>query len=169
MLSRGHEELASNVTNQGLSLRARLYAILRQADVSAGARQWRKFDLTVIVIGLLTVALATVDDLPPLTHRILIAVIMLLSALFFLEYLVRLWVAPEALSETARSPAGARLRWALSIKGLIGLLCSHTSGLHRHWRGRCGHGRSERVWSNVDSEARPARPSDGHACAGCFQ
>ena len=122
MLSRGHEELAPNVTNQGLSLRARLYAILRQADVSAGARQWRKFDLTVIVIGLLTVALATVDDLPPLTHRILIAVIMLLSALFFLEYLVRLWVAPEALSETARSPAGARLRWALSIKGLIGLL-----------------------------------------------
>ena len=83
MLSRGHEELASNVTNQGLSLRARLYAILRQADVSAGARQWRKFDLTIIVIGLLTVALATVDDLPPLTHRILIAVIMLLSALFF--------------------------------------------------------------------------------------
>ena len=110
------------MTNQGLSLRARLYAILRQSDVSAGARQWRKFDLTVLAIGLLTVVLATVDDLPPLTHRILIAIIMLVSAFFLLEYLVRLWVAPEALSEAARSPAGARLRWALSIKGIIGLV-----------------------------------------------
>jgi voltage-gated potassium channel len=110
------------VTDQGLSLRARLYAILRQSDVSAGARQWRKFGLTVLVIGLLTVALSTVDDLPPLTHRILIAVTLLVSVFFLLEYLVRLWVAPEALSEAGRSPTGARLRWALSIKGLIGLL-----------------------------------------------
>jgi len=110
------------VTDQGLSLRARLYAILRQSDVSAGARQWRKFDLTVLAIGLLTVALATVHDLPPLTHRILIAVTLLVSVFFLLEYLVRLWVAPEALSEAARSPAWARLRWALSIRGLIGLL-----------------------------------------------
>ncbi len=110
------------MTDQGLSLRARLYAILRLSDVSAGARQWRKFDLTVLAIGLLTVALSTVDDLPPLTHRILIAVTSLVSVFFLLEYLVRLWVAPEALSEAGRSPTGARLRWALSIKGLIGLL-----------------------------------------------
>ena len=141
---------------------------LRQAYVSVGARQWRKFDLTVIVIGLLTVALATVDDLPPLTHRILIAVIMLLSALFFLEYLVRLWSRPRC------SPRPLGRRRGHDYAGAVDqrphrAACSHTSGLHRHWRGRCGHGRSERVWSNVDFEARPARASDGHACAGRFQ
>lgn len=110
------------MTDKAPSLRARLYQVLRPHDASAGARQWRKLHLLVLAAGLLAVALSTIDTLPPSTHRALIVVTLIVSALFLVEYLARLWVAPEAPVESRVSAARTRLRWASSIPGLIGLL-----------------------------------------------
>ena len=104
------------------TLRGRLYAILRPNDASSGARQWRKFHLLVLAAGLVTVALATVDDLPPGVHTALITVTLVVSAIFLVEYVVRLWVAPEAPTGIRQSDSAARLRWAASAHGIIALL-----------------------------------------------
>jgi voltage-gated potassium channel len=99
-----------------------LYAILRPNDASNGARRWRQFHLLVLLAGLVTVALAPVDGLSPATRSGLIAVTLVVSAIFFVEYAVRLWAAPEAPAGIRQSNAAARLRWAISIPGIIALL-----------------------------------------------
>lgn len=104
------------------TVRGRLYAILRPNDASTGARRWRRFHLLVLLAGLVTVALATVDDLSQAERRVLVAVTLVVSAIFFVEYVVRLWVAPEALAGARRSAAAARLQWATSVQGIIALL-----------------------------------------------
>ena len=110
------------MTDKAPSLRARLYQVLRPHDASAGARQWRKLHLLVLATGLLAVALSTIDTFPPSTHRLLIVVTLVVSAFFLVEYLARLWVAPEAPAENCASAAHTRLQWAGSTQGLIGLL-----------------------------------------------
>ena len=103
-------------------MRARLYTVLRQSDSNSGARRWRAFHLSALLAGLLAVALSTVDNMPFVVQRTLIAVIFLVTAIFFFEYLTRLWVAPESPRYAGRSAAFARWRWAISSTGLIGLL-----------------------------------------------
>ncbi len=110
------------MTDKAPSLRARLYQVLRPHDASAGARQWRQLHLLVLAAGLLAVALTTLNDLPAPTRRLLTVVTLVVSAFFLVEYLARLWVAPEAPSESRHTPAHARAHWAASIPGLIGLL-----------------------------------------------
>ena len=110
------------MTDKAPSLRARLYQVLRPHDASAGARQWRKLHLLVLAAGLLAVALSTIDTFPASTHRLLTVVTLIVSALFLVDYLAHLWVAPEAPSESLHTAARARLHWAASIPGLIGLL-----------------------------------------------
>ena len=102
--------------------RARVYTILRQSDGSTGARRWRGFHLSVLLAGLLAVALSTVDNMPATVQRGLIEVIFLVTAIFLAEYLTRLWVAPESPRYAGHSAAFARWRWAMSTTGLIGLL-----------------------------------------------
>ncbi len=114
--------MTDQVPNVVPGLRAQLYAILRPHDASTGARQWRKLHLAVLAAGLLAVALATVDSPSPKTQHLLTIITLLVSAVFLVEYLVRLWVAPEAPPEARQAPAAARRHWALSIQGLIGLL-----------------------------------------------
>jgi voltage-gated potassium channel len=109
------------VADHAPSLRARLFAILRPNDASQGARRWRRFHLAVLAAGLLAVALGTVETLPPAVHFALIGIIVAVSAIFLVEYAVRLWVAPEAPTAVPLSPASARLRWAGSLQGLIAL------------------------------------------------
>jgi voltage-gated potassium channel len=103
------------------TLRARVYAVLRVNDPSPGARQWRKFHLAVLLAGLIAVAVNTIS-LPDWIEIALMAVTLVASAVFFVEYLVRLWVAPEAPAVAHHSEAGARLRWVVSVQGVIGLL-----------------------------------------------
>ena len=102
--------------------RARAYAILRSSDNSAGARRWRAFHFLVLSAGLLAVALSSIDDLPDWLDRSLAAVIVLVAVIFLFEYIVRLWAVPESSRYTGMSDGRARLRWALSPSGLIGLL-----------------------------------------------
>jgi voltage-gated potassium channel len=102
--------------------RARAYAVLRPYDNSAGARRWRTFHFCVLSAGLLAVAVSSIDDLPNLLDRSLAAVIVLVAVVFLAEYVVRLWAIPESSRYSGMSEGEARLRWALSVNGVIGLL-----------------------------------------------
>src|SRR5438874_8084191 len=102
--------------------RARAYAILRSSDNSPGARRWRTFHFLALSAGLLAVALSSIDDLPNYLDRSLAAVIVLVAVIFLFEYIVRLWAIPESSRYAGMSDGRARLRWALSLSGLIGLL-----------------------------------------------
>jgi voltage-gated potassium channel len=108
------------VTDRLPALRARIYTALRYSDNSTAGRQWQSFHLATLGIGLLAVILLSIDDLP-LRHALRL-VIWLVSIVFLLEYLVRLWVAPEISRLERHKPTIARLRWAISLPGLIGLL-----------------------------------------------
>lgn len=110
------------MTDQVPTLRARIYAALRHTDPSPAGRRWREFHLAVLGIGLLAVILLSVDDLLwPFKHDLRL-IVWVVSTVFFVEYLVRLWVAPENTRIDARHALTARLRWAVSLEGLIGLL-----------------------------------------------
>lgn len=102
--------------------RARVYAILRQSDNSPSGRRWRSFHLLVLGAGLLAVALSSVDTLTPWLDRSLPIVIVVVAVIFLAEYAVRVWVAPEAPRFAGQSEGIARLLWAISANGLIGLV-----------------------------------------------
>jgi voltage-gated potassium channel len=114
--------LWSGVAATASTLRSRAHAILRHSDNSAGSRRWRSFHLFVLGAGLLAVAVSSIDDLPLLVDRLLAAVIGLVAGIFLMEYAARLWSTPEANQYADLSEAKARLRWAGSLDGLIGLL-----------------------------------------------
>jgi voltage-gated potassium channel len=102
--------------------RGRAYALLRPSDNSPGARRWRTFHFSVLLGGLLAVAVSSVDDLPDWLDRSLAVIVVLVAVIFLAEYVVRLWSIPESSRYTGMSDVQARLRWALSMNGLIGLL-----------------------------------------------
>jgi voltage-gated potassium channel len=76
----------------------------------------------VLSAGLLAVAISSIDDLPPLLDRSLAALIVVVAVVFLAEYIVRMWSIPESSRYAGMSDNEARLRWALSVNGLIGLL-----------------------------------------------
>jgi voltage-gated potassium channel len=110
------------VAATGTTTRARIYAILRHNSFLPRARRWRSFHLLALGAGLLAVALSTVDKLPPRLDAVLTATVVLVAGIFFAEYVARLWSAPEAVRYAGLSDGTARLRWACSISGLVGLL-----------------------------------------------
>ncbi len=102
--------------------RARAYGTLRPFDNSPGARQWRAFHFAVLSVGLLAVAISSIDDLPNWLDRSMAALVVLVAVIFLVEYIVRLWCIPESARYTGMSETRARIRWAFSFNGLIGLL-----------------------------------------------
>ncbi len=118
----GQPAYGRSVTAKEMTLRAQVYELLRPNDPLPGARRWRKAHLLILAIGLLAVILLSVDELPP-PHRVVLRGAIWGVTLFFLvEYVARLWVAPELPHMADLSPLVARLRWACSVPGLIGLL-----------------------------------------------
>jgi voltage-gated potassium channel len=110
------------VTATAPTLRARIYALLRYSDPTPAARQWRVANLLVLGLGLFAVILLSIDQMDEQVRSILRAIIWSVTAIFLVEYLLRLWVAPETPRYDQDSPTMARLRWAGSIPGLIALL-----------------------------------------------
>jgi voltage-gated potassium channel len=119
----GHAAYGRAVTDRAPTLRARIYAGLSTTDPGPTARRWRAIHLTVLGIGLLAVILLSIDELPGDVKHGLRRIIWVVTFIFFAEYLVRLWVAPENKRfDDVRSPSVARLRWAMSAQGLVELL-----------------------------------------------
>jgi voltage-gated potassium channel len=112
------------VTVEPSSLRARTFAQLHFSDPSDVGRRWRQLHLCVLGIGLFAVILLSIDELPPDVRSTLRYAIWAVANLFFVEYLVRLWVAPEEGRYRDTSPTMARLQWAVSLPGLVALLAT---------------------------------------------
>ena len=76
----------------------------------------------MLAAGLLAITISSIDGLPPEVETFLTAVVVIVAIVFFGEYVVRLWAAPESTRFSGLSDRMARLRWAVSVNGLIGLL-----------------------------------------------
>ncbi len=109
---------------QPSSLRGRIHALLHFSDPSDAGRRWRLIHLGVLGIGLFAVILLSIDGLPLDVRNSLRYAIWAVAFLFFVEYAVRLWAAPEEGRYRENSSAMARLQWAMSLPGLVGLLAT---------------------------------------------
>jgi len=118
----GQPAYGRTVTVKEKTLRAQLFELLRPNDPMAGARRWRTAHLVVLGVGLLAVILLSIDEMPPAQRGVLRGAIWCVTLIFLVEYLARLWVAPELPHMADTAPLTARLRWAASVPGLIGLL-----------------------------------------------
>ena len=105
-----------------MTLRQRVYDILDEDNQAHAARRMRLAEVTVILIGIAAVSIGTVDSIQPgtlLAVQILTGIVAILA---FIEYLVRLWVAPDHPHAEGVPDNRVRLKWALSPEGLIDLL-----------------------------------------------
>jgi voltage-gated potassium channel len=118
----GQPAYGHSVTAAATTLRSQVFAILRPNDPGPAARRWRTIHLVVLFVGLLAVILLSVDELPGGRKFLLRGAIWGVTAFFLVEYIVRLWIAPEIPQFDELSPTRARLRWACTVPGLIGLL-----------------------------------------------
>ena len=143
------------------TLRARIYGQLRYTDPGPAARRWRALHLTVLGIGLLAVILLSIDELPRDIKHWLRVVIWAVTVVFFLEYLLRLWVAPEFTRFDQQSPTLARAALgdvlARPDRAARRPAGGHAGGRLRHHRLRHRIG----LLHPLDPQARPAcaRPS----------
>ena len=118
----GQPAYGRSVTVKEKTLWAQMFDLLRPNDPMSGARRWRKAHLVVLGIGLLAVILLSIDEMPASQRVFLRGAIWGVTFFFLVEYVARLWVAPELPHMADMSPLVARLRWAGSLPGLIGLL-----------------------------------------------
>ena len=118
----GQPDYGRFVTAAEKTLRAQVFDLLRPNDPTPGARRWRAIHLAVLAIGLLAVILLSIDELLSPHRSILRGAIWGVTTFFLIEYAARLWIAPEMPHLADFSPFMARLRWATSIHGLVGLL-----------------------------------------------
>lgn len=105
-----------------MTLRLRIYGLLDPASHGHAARRVRALEILLILIGISSVSAGTVDGIAPAARAIAATVTGIVAALFFAEYLVRLWVAPEIPHLHSATETRSRLRWVVSAKGVIDLL-----------------------------------------------
>ncbi|ODT32768.1 MAG: hypothetical protein ABS35_00845 [Kaistia sp. SCN 65-12] len=112
------------MTAASKTFRSQVFSVLRPAEPSPAARRWRAFHLTVLAVGLLAVILLSIDEFAA-GHRIYLrSAIWIVTIVFLVEYLVRLWIAPEMPLYAEMPPMQARLHWAVTLPGLISLLAT---------------------------------------------
>ncbi len=112
------------MTAASKTLRSQVFSVLRPSEPTPAARRWRAFHLIVLTVGLLAVILLSIDEFAS-GHRIYLrGAIWVVTIFFLVEYLVRLWIAPEMPLYAEMRPMRARLRWAVTLPGLIGLLAT---------------------------------------------
>lgn len=105
-----------------MTLRRQTQALLDPASHAHAARQIRALEVVLILIGIGSVSVGTLEHVAPVTTAVAATCTGIVAAVFFAEYLVRLWVAPEIARYQDSAPSRARLRWALSGEGLVDLL-----------------------------------------------
>ena len=105
-----------------MTLRRQTHALLDPRSHTHAARQIRALEVVLILIGIGSVSAGTLERVGPITTTVAATCTGIVAAVFFVEYLVRLWIAPEIARFHDSAPARARLRWALSGEGLVDLL-----------------------------------------------
>ena len=105
-----------------MTLRTRIYGLLDPSSDGHAARQVRTLEVLLILVGISSVSAGTVASLPSGARAIAATITGTVSILFFLEYLARLWVAPENPHLHLVSAARSRIKWMASAEGVIDLL-----------------------------------------------
>ena len=105
-----------------MTLRVQIYEVMSPASDGHAARRVRALEILLILVGIITVSEGTVDGLTPTARALLAIVTGLVSLVFLVEYLVRLWIAPEIPHLRSTTATSSRIRWALSPEGIIDLL-----------------------------------------------
>ena len=105
-----------------MTLRRQTHALLDPRSHAHAARQIRALGVVLILIGIASVSTGTLEGVGPVTSAVAATCTGIVAAVFFAEYLARLWIAPESERFHDSGPARARLRWAVSGEGLIDLL-----------------------------------------------
>lgn len=96
-------------------MRQTIRQIISRHGRSPAARQFRIAYFVTVTVGLIAVVLYTLPTLPDWAHWLASRTTFAVAALYVVEWLARIWVAPEGTS----APAWwARLRYVLSPAGL---------------------------------------------------
>lgn len=112
----------ANSREAGLTARARICELLDRNSHTHAARRVRMLEVFLILIGIFSVATGTVDGATPAARSLAAGVTGIVAVVFFAEYLVRLWIAPENPLLRSTAEALSRLRWVVSPEGIIDLL-----------------------------------------------
>ena len=105
-----------------MTLRARIWGLQDPASHEHAARRVQAFEIFLILMGIFSVSAGTVTSLTPPARAVVASVTGIVAVLFLVEYLVRLWIAPENPRLHATTETRSRLRWVISLEGLIDLL-----------------------------------------------
>ena len=101
--------------------RRRLYLILAPHSPGVPARIFRSVHHSVVAAGIAVMLLATVASIHEAYEWALEAAFYGIAAFFLVEYVLRLFTAPERPGGEHYSELWARLTWAKSIGGLLDL------------------------------------------------
>lgn len=103
------------------TVRRRVHELLRVGEEADTAARWVNGAIvTLILLSVLALILGTVEPLAAGYGDLLGAFEVLSVALFTVEYLARLWSAPE--DPSYAHPLGGRLRWSVTPLALVDLL-----------------------------------------------
>ena len=106
---------------QIVTLRQTIHGVLAVQSQGPAALRLRAAAIVLILAGIISVALGTVEQIGPMTRVAAAWVTGIVALAFLVEDVLRLWSAPDAPRGVGLTPAQARWRWALSIEGLIDL------------------------------------------------
>jgi voltage-gated potassium channel len=105
-----------------LTLRQRIYDLLDEENQSHSARRMRAVEMALILAGIAAVSLGTVDSISLLWRDTVEVLTGVVAVLFLLEYLIRVWVAPEHPHSREIAAERARVRWVFSAPGIVDLV-----------------------------------------------
>jgi voltage-gated potassium channel len=110
--------------------RSRAYGLIGANENDGGLRRVVSgVTVAAIVVGVVAAILQTVPDLSDAEMATLAALGQAASALLALDWLARLWTAPEMGGDGAARPWAARLDYARSLPGLVDLAVIVPTGL----------------------------------------
>jgi len=102
-------------------LRRRLHVVLDGGPHHRASRAAHRILVALVIVSITSVILESVPELAARYRPIFDAVEAVALAAFSLEYLARLWCAPEHTPYSEKRPGAARLAFALSPSGLLDL------------------------------------------------
>jgi voltage-gated potassium channel len=112
------------------SLRGRVHQLLTPEAGGSGGEAVRTALVLLIVISVTTAVLKSVPQIGRAHGGLLDGVLLLTTLGFVIEYLVRIWIAPE--NPGASSAARERLRYVFSLPGLVDLVAAIPFALAPH-------------------------------------
>ena len=102
----------------------RLYTVLDPDSSDRAARLFRVVHHVLVALGIAAMLADSVPFIAADHDPVLRAGYYLVGAFFVVEYLLRLIAAPEMPGQEHGGPLRARLRWAISLGGMLDLLCA---------------------------------------------